>query len=147
MIEPIALAKLENTIDFEFDAQPEKLNVVSGLEKMSEKVVMIRSTPRQSKNFQQILTDLFVEDNTTDIKSLQKYMFVPLFMVGDSDKSTLQGLARTQHNFRNNVYNYIITNIYNIEDTLPVTINTPPNNSEATTMETDSTETPDSDTQ
>ena len=103
IIKPIAVTKLENTTDFEFDAQPEKFTVVSGLEKLSEKVVMIRSTPRQSEDFQQIIIDLFAETNTTDIKSLRKYIFVPLSIVGDADKSTLQGLIRTQRNFRNNV--------------------------------------------
>ena len=137
ILEPIAKAKLDNLRDFEFDAQPEKLNVVSGLEKISEKVVMIRSTSRQSENFQQIMTDLFAEDNTTDIQFLRKYMFVPMSIVGDVDKSTLQGLIRPQKNFRNNVYHYIITNVYKIEDKFPVVIDPESTDNEVTAMETD----------
>ena len=137
ILEPIAKAKLDNLRDFEFDAQPEKLNVVSGLEKISEKVVMIRSTSRQSENFQQIMTDLFAEDNTTDIQFVRKYMFVPMSIVGDVDKSTLQGLIRPQKNFRNNVYHYIITNVYKIEDKFPVVIDPESTDTEVTAMETD----------
>ena len=116
ILAPIAKEKLDKIRDFKFDAQAEKLNVTSGLEKISEKVVMIRSTPRQSENFQNILSTLFVNDDETNIQTLRKYMFVLIVVPVDNTKATLQGLLRTQGNFRRNVNHYIITNIYKISN-------------------------------
>ena len=57
---------------------------------------MLRSTPSHAELVQKILTTIFSTDNTTDIKTLRKYMFVPISIAGDNDKSTLYGLVRTQ---------------------------------------------------
>ena len=81
---------------------------------MGEKVVMLRSTPPHSERVQQVLTDLFSGTNTTNIQSLQKYMFVPMKIVGDENKQMIQWVLRNQQTFRKNVYHYIITNIWNI---------------------------------
>lgn len=95
VLEPILNSQVPNTIELEFDVQPEKLNVTVGKSKLGERVVMIRSTPTHSDKVQQILTQLFTEANTTDIKTLRKYIFVPMMIVGDEDRSTLQGILRT----------------------------------------------------
>ena len=79
--------------------RPEKLNVAVGSTKLGERVVMLRSTPTHSDKVQQILTQLFTGDDTTDIQTLRKYIFVPLLIVGDEDWSTLQEVLRTQQLF------------------------------------------------
>ena len=110
VLTPIFQARLQKGQEFEFDVQPEKLTVTAGLSKFRERVVMIRSTPTHSENAQQVLIDTFSETNEDDIKSLRKYMFVPIAIAGDNDKTTLQGVLRTQHNFRTSVYHFIVTN-------------------------------------
>ena len=85
-----------------------------GTTKLCERVVMLRSTPTHSDKVQQILTQLFTEDNVTDIKTLREYIFVPMMIVGDKDRSILQGVLRTQQLFRMNVYHYIVANVWNI---------------------------------
>ena len=52
---------------------------------------MLRSTPTHNDQVQTILTQLFTADNTTDIQTLRKYIFVPMMIAGDEDRSTLQG--------------------------------------------------------
>ena len=110
-LKPIFKAQITNGQEFEFDVQPEKLTVNVGLSKFSEKVVMLRSTPTHTENVQQLLTELFSDDNEQDIKFLRKYIFVPIVIAGDNDRATLQGILRTQRNFRTNVYHYIVTNV------------------------------------
>ena len=69
--------------------QPEKFTVQAGLQKVNEKVVMLRSTPSHSEKVQRILTNLFSDTNETNILSLRKYMFVPISIAGDNDKATI----------------------------------------------------------
>ena len=115
VLTPILKSKIQHAIDLEFDIQPEKLNVAVGSKKIGERVVMLRSTPTHSERVQNVLTHLFTEDDSTDIHTLRKYIFVPLTIVGDDDRSTLQGLLRTQQMFRQNVQHYIINNIWNLD--------------------------------
>ena len=114
VLTPILHSQINTGIKLEFDVRPEKLNVAVGSIKLGERVVMLRSTPTHSDKVQQILTQLFTGDDTTDIQTLRKYIFVPLLIVGDEDRSTLQGVLRAQQLFRTNVYHYIITKIWNI---------------------------------
>ena len=113
VLTPILNSQVSTNVKLEFDVRPEKLNVAVGPTKLGERVVMLRSTPTHSEKIQNVLTQLFTEDNTTDIQTLRKYIFVPMQIVGDEDRSTLQGVLRTQQMFRNNVYHYIISNIWN----------------------------------
>ena len=87
VLTPILTSQFPNTIDLEFDIQPEKLNVAVGTTKLGERVVMLRSTPTHSEKVQQILTQLFTENTITDIQTLRKYIFVPLMIAGDEDRS------------------------------------------------------------
>ena len=114
VLNPILNSKIDQNIKLEFDVQPEKLNVNLNNTKLGERVVMLRSTPTHSEQVQQILTQLFTVDDATDIQTLRKYIFVPLRIAGDEDRSTLQGVLRTQQMFRLNVQHYIVTNIWNI---------------------------------
>lgn len=114
ILQPILAQAATSNIPLEFDVQPEKLNVTVNGTKVGERVVMLRSTPTHSEKIQHTLTQLFAADNTTDITTLRKYMFVPLMIVGDDNKTTLQGLLRTQQLFRQNVYHYIINGMTNI---------------------------------
>lgn len=93
-LSPVFASTITTGQDFEYDVQPEKLNVTTGLNKISEKVVMIRSVPTHVEKVQTILTNLFSETNETNIKSLQTYMFVPISIAGDNDKMTLQGILK-----------------------------------------------------
>lgn len=102
--------------------QPEKLNIAVGTTKVGERVLMLRSTPTHSERVQNVLTQLFTKDNTTDIKTLKKYMFVPMTIVGDDDRFTLQRVLRTQQMFRQNVQHYIITNVMHIKTPFQVPI-------------------------
>ena len=133
ILSPILKQNISSNLELEFDFQPEKLTVQTGLKKISEKVVMLRSTPSHSEKVQSILTNLFSENDDRDIMSLRKYMFVPISIAGDNDKVTLQGLLKTQQNFRQNVYHYIVTNISNYEAQFPVTFLS----NEDTTSDTD----------
>ena len=110
----ILKATITTNIELEFDVQPEKLNVAVGATKIVERVLMLRSTPTHSEKIQQILTQLFTEDENTDVHTLKKYMFVPMTIVGDDDRTTLQGVVRTQQLFRQNVHHYIVTNKWDI---------------------------------
>lgn len=85
-------------------------------------MVMIRLIHRQSENFQNILANLFADDNDTNIKTLRKYMFVSISIPGDDTRVTFQGLVRTRGNFRRNVYHCIITNIYKISNIFQVPV-------------------------
>ena len=114
VLTPILKSLITHAIELEFDVQPEKLNINMGQNKIGEQVVMLRSTPAHSKRVQHVLTQLFTDNNTTDIKTLKKYMFVPISIVGDDDRSTLQGVLRTQQMFRQNVHHYIVTNAWDI---------------------------------
>ena len=114
VLHPILHSKVEQNIKLEFDVQPEKLNVNIDNRKLGERVVMLRSTPTHSEQVQQVLTQLFTAEDTTDIQTLRKYIFVPLMIAGDDDRTTLQGVLRTQQLFRQNVQHYIVTNIWNI---------------------------------
>ena len=111
ILTPILLQQISNGPDFEYDVQPEKLTVTAGIGKFNEKVLMLRTTPTYCEEVQGILTTLFSDTNETNIHTLRKYVFVPINIAGDHTKSTLQGLVRAQHNFRSNVYHYIVTNI------------------------------------
>ena len=91
---------------------------------------MLRSTPSHSEKVQSILTQLFSDSDESDIMSLRKCMFVPISIAGDSEKVTILGLVKTQQNFRQNVYHYIVTNTNNYETQFPVTFLS---NEEATT--------------
>ena len=104
ILTPIITEQLESNLELEYDVQPEKFTVQAGLHKVSEKVVMLRSTSSHSEKVQSILTNLFSDTNETNIYSLRKYMFVPISIAGDNEKVTIQGLVKTQQNFRTNVY-------------------------------------------
>lgn len=114
VLTPILQAQIEQNIPLEFEVLPEKLNVNVGNVKIGERVLMLRSTPTHNEKVQHVLTQLFTADNTTDIQTLRKYIFVPMMIAGDDDRSTLQGVLRTQQMFRQNVYHYIVTNIWNM---------------------------------
>ena len=116
---PILKAQISGR-ELEFDIQPENLKITSGLNRFSEKVVMIRSTPGHSEAVQRILTQLCSDGDETDIQALRKYVFAPMNITGDTDKSTQLGLLRTQHNFRRSVYHYIVTNVSNMTTQFPV---------------------------
>ena len=102
-------------MELEYDVQHEKFTVQALLHKVSEKVVMLRSTPSHFEKVQSISTNLFSDTNETNISSLRKYMFVPISIVGDNNKASIQGLVKTQQNFRTNVYHCIVTNVSNYE--------------------------------
>lgn len=114
VLHPILHSKIEQDIKLEFDVQPEKLNVNLDNNELGERVVMLRSTPTHSEQVQQVLTQLFIADDATDTQTLRKYIFVPLRIAGDEDRSTLQGVLRTQQMLRQNVQHYIVTDIWNI---------------------------------
>ena len=120
VLTPILQSQVQQDIKLEFDVQPEKLNVNIGTTKLGERVVILRSTPTHNEQVQHILTQLFTADNTTDIQTLRKYIFVPMIIAGDDDRSTLQGVLRTQQLFRKNVQHYIVTNIWDITKQFPV---------------------------
>ena len=111
ILTPILTQNIWQGPDFEYDVQPEKLTINAGMKKTSEKVVLLRTTPTYAEEVQLILTNLFGGNDTTDIGPLRKYMFVPINIAGDTNKTTLQGLMRTQQNFCSNVYHYIVTNV------------------------------------
>ena len=114
VLDPILKSKIVHNFELEFDVQPEKLNIAVVITKMGERAVMLRSTPTHSERVQQVLTQLLTEDDVTDVKTLKKYMFVPITVVGDDDRSTLQGVLPTQHLFRQNAHHYIATNLWDI---------------------------------
>ena len=122
VLEPVFKAHITGGVDFEFDIQPERFKVTAGLNQANERVLMIRSTPSHSEAVQKILITLFSADNNTEIKTLRKYMFVPVSIAGDHDKTTLLGLVRTQHNFRRNVYHYIVINVNDFQRQFQVPI-------------------------
>ena len=66
-LDPIFANAITAGQDFEYDVQPEKLTVTAGLNKLSEKVVMIRSVPTHVEKVQSILTNLFREPDATTI--------------------------------------------------------------------------------
>lgn len=72
ILDPIFKSKITTGQDFEYGIQPERLNVTAGLQKLSEKVVMIRSARTHTYKVQSILTSLFSTNDDTDIKSLRK---------------------------------------------------------------------------
>lgn len=70
ILTPILLQKIREGPDFEYDVQPEKLTVTAGMNKTSEKVVMLRTTPTYCEEVQSILTNIFSESNETNITNM-----------------------------------------------------------------------------
>ena len=122
VLEPVFKANIKGGVEFEFDIQPERFKVRACLNQANERVIMIRSTPSHSESVQKVLTALFSITTETDVKSLRKYMFVPVSIVGDTDWTTLHGFVCTQHNFRRNVYHHIVTNVYDFHKQFQVPV-------------------------
>ena len=93
---------------------------------------MIRSSTRHNEHIQNLLTKIFDATDSTDIQTLRKYVFVPMNLSGDDSRTTMQGIVRTQQNFRKTVHHYIVTNVSNLCTAYAIT---PPTDNQQ--METD----------
>lgn len=104
LLTPLAQQIKEENVDIEFDVQPERLNIKKISTQISEKVVMLRTTPKYNERFQTLLSSICGPDDETDIGSLRKYAFVPMNIPDDANQETSQALLRSQQLFRQNVY-------------------------------------------
>ena len=145
VLTPLITANIPHNQDLEFDIQPEKLNITVGNNKVGEKVVMLRSTTRHNEQIQTFLTNLFDTDNETNIETIRKYVFVPMNFSGDESRIIMQGILRTQQNFRKTVYHYIVTNVKNLCTAYAIT--TTPMQDQMDTANQMETETPQPDEQ
>ena len=109
---PLVQNAIGDKDDLEFDAQPERLNIKTFNKQLSEKVVMLKTTPKYNEQLQTLLSSLYAETNTTDIGTLRKYAFVHMNLPVDINKEMAQGLLRSQQLFRQNVYYFICKNIF-----------------------------------
>ena len=96
----------------EFDFQAENLKVTYNGLRDSARVLMLRTDPKFSATFQELLTSIYSATSTVDLGPMRRYKFVPITSDNTLSDQVLHGLIKSQAAFAKNVFHYKCENIY-----------------------------------
>ena len=99
----------------EYDFVPENLTVTNHGERVTARVLMLRTSPCLTQLLQTLLSKLYATTSEVNLGTLNRYKFVPITSDTSMSDETLQGLFRSQIAYKENVFLFNCSNITHIE--------------------------------
>ena len=99
----------------EYDFIPENMTVTNHGDRVTARVLMLRTSPCLTQPLQTLLSKLYATTSDVNLGTLNRYKFVPITSDTSMSDETLQGLLRSQAAFKDNVFIFNCSNIQHIE--------------------------------
>ena len=99
----------------EYDFVPENLTVTNHGDRVTARVLMLRTSPCLTHLLQTLRSKLYATTSEVNLGTLNRYKFVPITSDTSMSDETLQGSLRSQTTFKENVFVFNCSNIHHIE--------------------------------
>jgi len=113
ILKPLIKHKFDK--DIEFQVEPETETIVMGQQRVSQRILMVRSDINEVENIRVFFTELFSDSTEYNIGYLARYRFITSHPMGVCTRHHLQSILKSQQHFHQSIHFFIVYGVANLE--------------------------------